>query len=345
MSTTKKSSLFGFQGNIPSALINAFTDAAYAYPAVKIKPRPVPKSYEPNRVLSVLLSDQHYGTDLKPSEHLLAFSNKEEARRTAHITKNVIEYKLDKRDQTRLQVLLNGDQFAGLLGHDDRATAELTVQMMRCAHIVTQQIGHFASAFSQVDVYIEYGNHGRNLLRHMGRANNTKWENFELLCMLMVKGQCRNLTNVQWHIPRRPVLFWKVFNHTFGMTHGDTILGSKPGTPGFAKTLHSMTSSEYYKLHGRLDVMLLGHWHTGMLFQEGSTTVVVNSALLPPDGNSESGGYLNGCGQWLLETTPDHAIGDSRLVRVGESQDKDSSLDSIITPWSENLVFTDVSDE
>lgn len=341
----KKSSLVYFPGTKPTALLQEFADVAALFPVIK------PTGYarklvtkESDRVLSVVLSDLHFGTDLLPEEHLLAYSNKEEARRLAKVLQNVLDYKHDKRDSTTLQILINGDLFAGLLGHDDKAVAELSVQMMRSAHLLCQFISHCAAEFKRVVVRVQYGNHGRNKLRHFSRADNSKWENFELIVMVMVGGPLRQCKNITWDIPKRPVSFWKTFDHRFGMTHGDTVLGKKPGTESLLSALSQVKSSRFYGLKGELDVMFLGHWHQGMMYVVGDTTVFVNPPLLPPDGHSESSGYLNACGQWLVESTAKYAVGDARLVRVGVEDDVNSKLDDLINPWTHSLVFNHVEE-
>lgn len=340
---SKKSSLVYYEGGRPRYLLEAFREAAELFPPIKpTKYASESKAYEPNRVLTAHLSDLHFGTDLLPEEHLLAYSNVEEARRLAYVIKNVIDYKTDKRDATALQLLFNGDLLAGLLGHDDRAVAELTVQMLRAVHIIVQAIAACCQHFKRVTVRVQYGNHGRNLLRHMQRQDNRKYENFELLIMMMATGPLRDFKNLRWDIPKRPVSFWKVFEHQFGMTHGDTVAGKKPGTQTLASALAEIRASSFYGLKGQLDVFFMGHWHKGIMEVAGDTTVVCNPALLPPDGHSESNGYLNACGQWLIESTPHFAVGDARLVRVGVEQDKNSKLDAIISPWTESLVFKQV---
>jgi hypothetical protein len=342
----RKSSLYYYEGTRPKALLEAFADAAQNFPVV------VPQGYARKkkgsssgvRTLNVLLSDLHFGTDLLPDEHLLAYSNKEEARRLAKVLVNVLDYKTDKRDETTLQVLLNGDLLAGLLGHDDRANAELTVQMMRAAHLLTQFLAHCCAHFRRVVVRVQYGNHGRNLLRHMSRQDNRKFENFELLTVMMVTGPLRGMENLTWDIPKRPISFWKTFSHQFGMTHGDTVLGKKPGTEALEAAVAKVKASRFYRLKGELDVLFLGHWHQGTMQVMGDTTVIVNPPLLPPDGHSESSGYLNACGQWLLESTVKHPVGDVRLVRVDEDDDQNSSFDALISPWTEALTFVHVEE-
>lgn len=340
-----KSSLFYYEGREPTALLKQFRDVASLMPV--IKPTGFANranTYTPERCLTVALSDLHFGTDLTPHDHLRAYSNKEESRRLAHILKNVLEYKQDHRDKTVLQILLNGDLFAGLLGHDDRAVAELSVQMLRTVHLLVQFVSACALAYKKVVVRVQYGNHGRNKLRHFSRADNSKWENFELITAVMLQGPLRTFKNITWDIPRRPISFWKVFGHQFAMTHGDTVLGKKPGSDALGNAVAAVRASSFYNLKGKLDVLFLGHWHQGMLQLHGDTCILVNPPLLPPDGHSESSGYLNACGQWLLESTANYAVGDTRLVIIPEKVDTDTSLDALISPWTESLVFTHVEE-
>lgn len=346
MSSAKKSGLYYYSQPSESRLLRSFRESANDYPAIKPEGYSRKTSNQPTkRILTSMWSDMHYGTDLKRGEHLKAYSNVEEARRTARVTQNILDFKRDKRAETSLHLDFNGDDFAGLLGHDDRAVAELSYQMFRTAHLEAQVVSRCAAEFPSVTINRGYGNHGRNLLRHLGRADNSKWDNFELISFMLVRGLCRELKNVTWRISRRPALQINVFGWNKLMTHGDTVLGKKPGTGDFERALNGINSSPYYNSGRGFDIVELGHWHQGMQYTVGHTEVFVNPALLPPDGFSESSGYLNNCGQYMYETTESFAVGDTRKVMVGPAEDNDSSLDAVIQPWSENMVFTEEDEE
>lgn len=340
MGLQKKSALYYYKTPRESELLRLFKEASSAYPAIKPEGYSKKEDKKPvKRILTALWSDMHYGTDLQQDEHLRPYGNTEESRRTAKIVSNILDYKRDKRTETQLHLDFNGDDFAGMLGHDDRKHAELTAQIFRTAHLEAQIVSRCATEFPSVRVHRGYGNHGRNTLRHHGRADNTKWENFELLAFQLVRGLCRDLKNVVWAVNKRPTMTIPMFSWKKFMTHGDTVLGGKPGSPQFERQLSGVNSSPYYR--GPYDVVELGHWHQLMHFSVGSSRVIVNPALIPPDGFSESNGYLNECGQVLYETTERYPVGDFRAVIVGPEDDHNSKLDALISPWTEHLVFTD----
>jgi hypothetical protein len=339
MSQPKKSSLYYYKEPHKSELLEQVRNATAYYPAIKPTGYATKKSTaEVRRVLTAMWSDLHYGSDLDKREHLLPYSNLEETRATAKILTNILSYKPEKRSVTTLDLDFLGDEFAGLLGHDDRAVAPLTFQLLRTSHLIAQVIAHCAAQFPSVRVTKKPGNHGRNLLRHHGRADNAKWDNFETIMFEMVRQICRDLKNVTWRNSRRSWTINKVFGWNKFLTHGDTVGGNaRPGTQGFEKFVASINASPYYG--GRIDIVEMGHWHSGQQFSVNHTEVFVNPALIPPDGHSESGNYLTACGQFIFESTEKFAVGDVRKIRISPEDYTDSSLDGLLKPWSEEIVF------
>ena len=321
-------------------LIRSYREMASIFPAIKPAGYSRKKAAGPesSRILTSMWSDQHYGTDLTAADHLVAYSNVEECRATARVLKNILDYKIDKRAATTLHLDFLGDDFAGMLGHDDSFSAELQVQMARAAHIESQVIAIASAEFPSVVVTRQFGNHGRDTLRHKGRADNFKWVNWEFATWLTVRALCRELQNVRWVTNRRPVGFTEMLGWRKLRTHGDTVLGGKPGTTTFSTQLNKISSSPYYGAQ-RIDIACLGHWHSGQQFTDGHTEVFVNPALIPPDGFSESHGFLTACGQFIFETTEKFAVGDVRKIRVGIEDYRDSQLDGLIEPWSLDMVF------
>ena len=333
----KKNSNFYFKDARP--VIEAYRQAAALFPKIKPSGYSAKKGQgnTPARILTAMWSDQHYGTDLTAEDHLLAYSNREECRATAKIVSNILEYKKDKRANTQLHLDFLGDDFAGMLGHDDKSLPELQIQSIRAAHIEAQVVAHCAANYPSVVVTRTWGNHGRDTLRHKGRADNFKWLNHEFTMWQQVRALCRGLGNVQWKTDKRPVGYSKLFGWQKLRTHGDTILGGKPGTTTFAAQLANISSSPYY--NGPVHIAVLGHWHSGLQFTANHTEVFVNPALIPPDGYSESNGYLTAAGQFMFETTEKYAVGDVRKVRIDPKDYQDGGLDGLIQPWSEDLVF------
>lgn len=339
----KKNGNFYFQSS--EYLLKEIRNAMTYAPA--IKPAGYARKKETlgrqTRVLNVMWSDQHYGTDLTAADHLRPYSNMEECRATSKILDNVVHYKPNYRDDTRLHMAFLGDDFAGMLGHDDKSLPELQLQMMRAAHIEAQVIAIAAAEFRHVTITRNWGNHGRDTLRHKGRADNYKWINWEFITWELVRAYCRGLENVKWETARRGYSYYRPLGWQFFLTHFDTVLSGKPGSTAFSAQLAAINSSPLYE--GINHVVMGGHWHSGETLQVNHTRVLVNGALIPPDGFSQSNGYLSGAGQWLFETTENFAVGDMRFVQLSPSDYTDEKAARLIAPWTQELAFFEVDEE
>src|SRR6201999_1664651 len=91
-SSIAKESLF--LDHLKDSLTEVFTDRKVP----KFKPGKV--KGKTARILNVIFSDTHYGSDLDPRELRHKYGPVEEARRTAHICRQVAEYKTQYRAET-----------------------------------------------------------------------------------------------------------------------------------------------------------------------------------------------------------------------------------------------------
>ncbi len=292
------------------------------------------------RVVTLILSDLHFGSDLRASETgFLDYGRIEEARRLAFVVKQACEYKAEHRAQTSLRLILGGDLIHGKL-HDQVDGAILAEQMSRAIHLLTQAIAQLAAHFPSVSVHCVTGNHGRNLTRHFGRATVGKYDSNETVIYSAIKNALRNLTNVKFSIPLRPFDVYEDFGKKVFVTHGDTVL--RPGNPGKAinteeleKQINrwnaSLKDSDEYK------VFLMGHVHTPMATQlANGAHVITNGCLIPADNFCVSIGLPETvCSQILFESVAGYPVGDLRMISLAPSVDKMKELDSIIQPWSE----------
>jgi predicted phosphodiesterase len=306
----------------------------------KIKPVSIPKGNKKvERVVNVILSDLHIGSDISAEETgYLKFGKVEESRRLAAITKQICSYKEQYRSTTRLVVHLIGDIIQGNL-HDPRDGAVKAEQFSRALHILSQSFGQLSSAFSQVDIYCATGNHGRDTARHRERAIHQKWDSVETELYVALSYACVNLKNIKFHIPKTPYCQIQVLEHKFFTTHGDTVL--KPGQPGKAINMGAL-ENQINKINAALTdaeeyaVVAVGHVHTpSMTFLDNGVVMITNGCMVPVDQFAVSIGILEShCGQWIWESIKGHAVGDARLIKVGPKHDKDASLDQIIEPWT-----------
>ena len=296
------------------------------------------KKKEIKRYLNLVLSDTHFGSDVKKEETGVAtYGVKEEARRLAKVVQETIEYKKEHRDHTALNVLLLGDLTNGTL-HDPRDGAPLAEQVCRAIHLLSQALMRLSAEFQSVDVYCESGNHGRRKERHYGRATNQKWDSYETIIYYSLKQALSAQKNVHIHITKKPYDHYEVFGKKILYTHGDTVLN--PGYPGKDIKIGSL-ETQLNKINASLSdkeeysVAVVGHVHVfSQTMLSNGVCMITNGALIPPDEFAVSIGILESpCGQLLFESVEGYPVGDTRFIRVGVEEDKDASLDKIIKPW------------
>lgn len=323
-----------------SSLEKQLKDVLSELPKIKVTPYKSKKKKTIERQVNIVLSDLHIGSDIEKRETgQLDFGIKEESRRLARVTKEVIGYKPQYRNETSLNVLLLGDIIQNSL-HDARDGAPLAEQSARAIYLLSQMLGQFSAAFPKVNVYCNTGNHGRNTGRHHGRAVNQKWDSIETIIAYALKTASHNLKNVNFFIPKTPYVTYEVFGSKFFATHGDTVLN--PGYPGKAINVGSI-EAQINKINSSLEdkeeysVFVVGHVHTASTTHlANGASLITNGPLVPSDEFAVSIGLMEvSCGQMLVESVKNFPVGDVRYIRVSITDDKDASLDKIIAPYEE----------
>jgi predicted phosphodiesterase len=305
----------------------------------RMSPVPTPKKKkEVKRFINLVISDTHFGSDVKKEETGVAnYGVKEESRRLAKVVQETIAYKKEHREHTALNLLLIGDLTNGTL-HDPRDGAPLAEQVCRAIHLLTQAVMRLASEFQEINVYCESGNHGRRKERHHNRATNQKWDSYETIIYYSIKQAVANQKNVKVHITKKPYDHYEVFGKKIMYTHGDNVIN--PGYPGKDIKIGSL-ETQLNKINASLkdteeySVAIVGHVHTfSQTLLSNGVYMITNGALIPPDDFAVSIGILESpCGQLLFESVEGYPVGDTRFIRVGITEDNDASLDKIIKPW------------
>jgi hypothetical protein len=197
--------------------------------------------------------------------------------------------------------------------------------------MMRQVIGLLARSFPRVEIHCQSGNHGRNKLRHEGRATVSKWDSYETILYKSLEMMSCDLKNVSWDIPKAPWCVIPVFDKWMLQTHGDTEL--KLGPPGkqaalYEVALNQMNSNMTYGHH--IDLLVNGHFHEPFVMRFKRGAALVNGALVPANGHAQAQGYDTACGQYIFESTPGFILGDERFIEVGPTQDGDASLSKVI---------------
>lgn len=312
--------------------------AIKSIPKVKISQYKSKKKNKINRELTLVLSDLHIGSDIKKEETgSIDFGKIEESRRLAKIIKETIDYKGHHRNETEINVLIIGDIIENRL-HDPTVGAPVAEQSARAIYLLTQALAQLSAAFPKVKVLFCTGNHGRNTGRHHNRATNQKWDSIESIIYYAVKNSLRANTNITFNFPLTPYGTYSVFGKKIFVTHGDTVLNlGYPGSNINTKSLETQINKINAALpdQDEYTVFIGGHVHIGsMVYLSNGSTVITNGPLVPSNEYAISIGLMESvCGQYLFESVPGYAVGDSRYIRVTVDDDKNKELDKIITPW------------
>jgi UDP-2,3-diacylglucosamine pyrophosphatase LpxH len=287
-----------------------------------------------DRIANLDLSDLHIGASLSPDESPESYAWTEAARRLAFVVDQAAEYKTRYRDRQTLHVYLNGDLFEGFLEHDRADGFPLSEQFVATLRYLAQSIAYLSSAYRSVHVWVVPGNHGRNKLRHPGRATTQKWDSYETMLAVSLREACSRLANVTFHISKAPAVVVPLLDGAALLTHGDTELAiGDPDTRGRTYEIESnrINGNRVYGRH--IDLFVVGHWHKGRILRLPRTAWIVNGPLVPSNGHARTHGYHGACGQWLWESVIGHPLGDARFIEVGTVQDQDATLDRIVTSF------------
>lgn len=317
-------------------LVAQFTEAAkYLRGSVQAQGYAVkPHTLQRKRVAVLGLSDLHFGADLDGRDNPHSYGEVEERRRLAHAVQSWLDYKPEHRESSAGLLIFNGDLIEGLLGHDARSGAPLTEQKIRFLNAAAQTIQLGAQCFKQLEVVFVPGNHGRNKLRHHGRALVSKWDGFEWFLGYCLQEICAPLRNVTWRLDRKPITIVNLFGSNLGITHSDTAISighpDKRAEQNFAAVDKFNTERAY--TDRETNAWFFGHYHTARFHAYKRGGLVYNGALIPPNEFAQAMSARSECSQALWEAVEGFPVGDLRFTHVGKAQDTDARLDKILRP-------------
>jgi hypothetical protein len=293
-----------------------------------------PDGFAAKRAALLLLSDIHLGAELLARDNPRPHGAIEEARAVEFVVRQLLDFKPQYREQTEAVVIFNGDLVEGKLQHSLFTGIPLVEQKLVFWRIFRVAIGLIAQQYKKVRVVFRPGNHGRDTVKHPGRATSDKWDGHEwemgyaLMCM------CDGLKNVEWDLDLKPYAIVDLFGHKVLVSHGDT--EPKTGDPDTkakenAASLDRLNSTLEYGC--AFDAAVFGHYHKGR-YIPGRVKQLWNAALLPSNGHARTSGYVGEpLGQWLWEAVEGHPVGDVRFLEVTQSVLRDERLGRMIPPF------------
>lgn len=311
-------------------------EAISKIPPIKLKAAQLPKKKKIKRVVNALLSDLHFGSDLDERETGHKWGKIEEARCFARVVKNICNYKMQYRNETKLIVSVLGDIIENEL-HGPSSAAPLHEQACRAIHLLSQGIARLSEVYPEVEVYFAVGNHGRDIGVHHGRATSQKWNAVESTIYYAVKTACRHIKNVKFIQPLTPWVIYEACGHKIYNTHGDTNFSiGNPGSSVNIKAIEGAVNrlNSALKDDEKYAVIGIGHVHLSLSTQlPNGTFVIMNGALVPPNSYAQTFGIMTSPqNQVIWETTEDFPVGDQRFVNANGAE-KDASLDEFIRPF------------
>lgn len=217
-------------------------------------------------------SDWHYGERVNPEEvgGVNAFNAEIAKARIKTLVETTIDLcfnHMGKADTKYpgIVVCLGGDMISGDIHEELMATNDRTPQ--QCINELTDLLAwaleKMADAFGRVFVPCVVGNHGRNT--HKPRAKGRVYTSHEWIIYCNLERYFRNDKRIQFMIPDQSDANFKVYDHRFLLTHGDS-LGTKGGD-GIIGSIGPImrgrikTFNAEAQLGRDFDTLVIGHWH------------------------------------------------------------------------------------
>ena len=182
-------------------------------------------------------------------------------------------------------VALGGDMITGAIHDELRETNDGSVMqaMLEVEEALIWGLGQMADEFGHVFVPCVVGNHGRGTLKPRAKGRVHDALEWNIYCHL--ERWFRNDKRLLFQVPGGTDAYFKVFDHRFMLTHGDS-LGVKGGD-GIIGAIGPITRGTFKigrqqsRIGRDIDTLVMGHWHAYMPRGE-MCPVIVNPSLIGP---------------------------------------------------------------
>ena len=229
------------------------------------------------RVGALLVSDVHYGLDIKCATNVY---NSEICReRLNTLLSETIEHS-KTNDVSELNLFLLGDLINGLIHTTTRLEnrEQVVIQSLEIAEIMSKFIFKLSESqvYNNINVYFVSGNHDRVIAK---KQENTLDDDFGLVIKTIMKDRLRDISNVNMieNEFRRDIISCNILNSKIFATHGD-------------KDKIESSYKNLVRLTGEVpDYIFLGHYHHLVEDSVGRTEIITNGGFA---GDTEYTGNL-----------------------------------------------------
>jgi predicted phosphodiesterase len=273
-------------------------------------------------VPSLFLSDLHWGEVVKASE--IGGVNSYDLK-TAHARLRVVingAVELLTRHMVNpsypgIVMILGGDMLSGNIHDELKSTnaQEVMPCLLDLFGAMIWAIEAMADQFGAVFLPCVTGNHGRNTLKI--QAKERHHTNFDWLLYQLLDRHFAKDKRVTFLIPDGPDALFKVFGHSYLLTHGDQFRGGD----GMIGALGPIIRGDHKKrsrnaqIGQEYDTLLLGHWHQLIQMQR----LVVNGSLCGYNEYANQGNFgFEPPRQALWITHPERGITFQMPVQASE---------------------------
>lgn len=280
-------------------------------------------------VPTVFLSDLHWAEVVDPKQingvnkYNLEIANAR-LKRLAERTIRLCGIISPKFDYPGIVVPLGGDILTGNIHSELTATNECN--SMPAVLDVFGALGSFVETmltrFEYVFLPCVSGNHGRDT--HKIWAKDRHATSFDWLTYCFLAKHFENNPRVTFEIPDGPDAYYKIYGHSYCLTHGDQMKSSDSviGPIGPIIRGDHKKRSRNSQINMQYDTLLMGHWHQHMQLER----LIVNGSLKGLDEYAYAGNFsFEPPQQALWLTHPTHRITFRMPVQVEEPSNNASA--------------------
>jgi hypothetical protein len=219
-------------------------------------------------VPTLFASDWHWGEVVDPTqvggvnEYNVSIAQRR-ARTLIQSAVDLLQNHMVNPDYPGIVFALGGDMVSGNIHEELAATNQIDIMptVLDVFGVLQWCISTLADKFGRVFVPCVSGNHGRDT--HKIRSKGRNFTSFDWLIYCFLAKRFEGDKRVTFYIPNGSDALYKVFNHTYLLTHGDQFRGGD----GMIGALGPIIRGDHRK-RGRqtqigapYDTMILGHWH------------------------------------------------------------------------------------